>query len=54
MYLNCENTKWSIIKGFINLIEYTYSISLYSYLCAHISESNGNMYWLYSGLDFNS
>lgn len=53
MYLNYENTKWSIIKGFINLITYTYSFSLYTYLCAYISESNGGMYWSYCGLDFN-
>lgn len=53
MYLNYENTKWSIIKGFINLITYTYSFSLYTYLCAYISESNGDMYWSYCGLDFN-
>lgn len=51
MFLNDENTKWSIFKGFINHITYTYSFSLYLYLCAYISENNSNMYWLYCGLD---
>ena len=53
VYLSYENTKWSIIKGFINLITYTYIFSLYTSLCEYIRESNGNMYWLHCGLDFN-
>lgn len=37
----------------IYIYVHMYSFSLFSYFYAYVSESNGNMYWLHCGLDFN-